>query len=92
MRNEFIAIYELDDSQPEPRYIAYCPEIPGAHADGQTMDEARAKLTEAIRRALQQQREKTMREILYDLPPEAVREIIAVQETVDLRPGPPLLC
>jgi len=92
MRNEFIAIYELDDSRPDPRYIAYCPEIPGATAEGKTMDEARANLTEAIRQSLQQRREKTMREILYDLSPDAAREIIAVQETLDLRPGPPILC
>lgn len=92
MRNEFIAIYELDDSLAEPRYIAYCPEIPGAHAEGPTMDEARANLTEAIRQSLRRQREKTMREILYDLSPDAVREIIAVQETIDMRPGPPLPC
>ena len=69
MRNEFIAVYELDDSRPEPRYIAYCPEIPGATAEGETMDEARANLTEAIRQSLQQRREKTMREILFDLSP-----------------------
>ena len=58
MRNEFTAIFELDDSGDEPRYIAYCVEIPGAHADGKTMDEARAGLTEAIKSALQARREK----------------------------------
>ena len=40
MRNEFTAIYELDDSGDEPRYIAYCIEVTGANAEGKTMDEA----------------------------------------------------
>ncbi len=84
MRNEFTAIFELDDSREEPRYIAYCVEIPGAHAEGKTMDEARDSLTEAIKSALEQRREKTMRDLLYDMPPDATQEIIAVQETIAL--------
>ncbi len=84
MRNEFTAIFELDDSGDEPRYIAYCIEVTGANAEGKTMDEARETLAEAIKHALQARREKTMRDILFDLPPDATQEVIAVQETISL--------
>ncbi len=51
MRNEFTAIFELDDeSRLEPFYFANCPEIIGARAEGKTMDEARDKLAETIPR------------------------------------------
>ncbi len=85
MRNEFTAIFELDDSGDEPRYIAYCIEVIGARAEGKTMDEAREKLAEAIKSELAEQREKTIRDILFDLPPDATQEIIAVQETVAMQ-------
>ena len=85
MRNEFTAIFELDDSGDEARYFAYCTEIIGARAEGKTMDEAREKLAEAIKRELQTRREKTMRDILFDLPPDATQEIIAVHETIAMQ-------
>ena len=91
MRNEFTAIFELDDSGDEPRYFAYCTEIIGARAEGKTMDEVREKLREAIKAVLAEQREKTMRDILFDLPPDATQEIIAVQETISLYPSQPYL-
>ena len=91
MRNEFTAIFELDDSGEEPRYFAYCIEVIGARAEGKTMDEAREKLAEAIKAVLAEQREKTMRDILFDLPPEATQEIIAVQETISMYPSQPYL-
>ena len=84
MRNEFTAIFELDDSGDEPRYVAYCIEVPGAHADGKTMADARDNLADAIKSALQAQREKTMRDISSDLSPDATQEVIAVQETISL--------
>lgn len=53
MRNEFTAIFELDDeSRLEPFYFANCPEIIGARAEGKTMDEARDKLAETITQRL----------------------------------------
>ena len=85
MRNEFTAIFELDDSGDEPRYFAYCIEVTGARAEGRTIDEARERLAEAIKSELAAQREKTMRDILFDLPPDATKEIIAVQETVAMQ-------
>ena len=84
MRNEFTVIFELDDSGDEPRYFAYCPEIIGARSEGKTIDEARDGLAEAIKTALQDRREKTMRDILFDLPPDATQEVIAVEETIAL--------
>ena len=91
MRNEFTAIFELDDSGEEPRYFAICPEVIGARAEGKTIDEAREKLREAIKALLAEQREKTMRDILFDLSPDATREVIAVQETISLYPSQPYL-
>ena len=84
MRNEFMAIFELDDSGDEPRYFAYCTEITGARAEGKTMGEVREKLRDAIKSVLEERREKTMRDILFDLPADATQEIIAVQETISL--------
>ena len=85
MRNEFTAIFELDDSGDEPRYFAYCTEIIGARAEGKTMDEVREKLRDAIKSVLQAHREKTMRDILFDLPSDATQEVIAVQETIAMQ-------
>ena len=85
MRNEFTAIFELDDSGEEPRYFAYCTEITGARSEGKTIEEARGKLAEAIKTVLKERREKTLRDILFDLPPDATREVIAVQETIAMQ-------
>ncbi len=85
MRNEFTAIFELDDSGDESRYFAHCVEVIGARAEGKTIDEAREQLVEAIKSELAAQRERTMRDILFDLPPDATQEIIAVQETVAMQ-------
>ena len=84
MKNEFTAIFELDDSGDEARYTAYCIEVSGANAEGKTIDEARAGLAEAIKSVLQARREKTKRDILFDLSPDAMQEVIAVQETISL--------
>jgi hypothetical protein len=44
MRNEFTAVIERDGDW----YIAYCLEIPGANGQGQTIEECRASLADAI--------------------------------------------
>ena len=84
MRNEFTAIYELDEGGEESRYIAYCVEISGANAEGKTLGEARVKLAEAIKSELKVLREKTKRDILFDAAGDATSEVIAVQETISL--------
>ena len=85
MRNEFIANFELDDSGDEPFYFAVCPEVIGARAEGNTLEEARGRLDAAIKSELEARREKTMRDILFDLPPDATREVIAVRETIAMQ-------
>ena len=84
MRNEFTAIYELDDSGDESRYVAYCLEISGARAEGKTLSEARDKLAEAIKSELKVRRELTKRDILLDVAGDTTSEVIAVQETISL--------
>ena len=92
MRNEFTAIFELDESQPEPRYIAYCVEIPGAHSEGKTKDDARVGLAEAIKSALEQRRAESLRSLSCEiLPLTHTSEIIAVQETIALQWVPALI-
>lgn len=71
MKNEFTAIIERDGDW----YIAYCPEIPGANGQGQTKDEARENLGEAIELILEDRREDALRGI----PPDAIRETVTVK-------------
>ncbi len=92
MRNEFTAIFELDDSGEEPRYLAYCVEIPGAHAEGKTMDEAREMLAKTIKSVLEQRRAESLRTLsceILSLP--HTSEIISVQETIALQWVPALI-
>ena len=53
MHNEFTAVFERDGE----RYIAYCPEIPGANGQGHTKDEARRSLADAIALILEDRRQ-----------------------------------
>lgn len=71
MRNEFTAIIERD----EEWYIAYCPEIPGANGQGQTKEQARTSLAEAIALILEDRREDALRGV----PPEAERAMVIVE-------------
>jgi predicted RNase H-like HicB family nuclease len=45
MKNEFTAIIE---EAPEGGFWAVCPEVPGANGQGETVEEARESLREAI--------------------------------------------
>jgi len=49
MSAEFTAIYEKG----EKYYIGYCPEVPGANGQGETLKECRESLKEAIELVLQ---------------------------------------
>ena len=71
MRNEFTAIFERDGEW----HIAYCPEIPGANGQGQTKDEARQSLAQAITLILEDRREEGLRGV----PPDAERETVIVK-------------
>jgi predicted RNase H-like HicB family nuclease len=71
MHNEFTAIIEQDGEW----FIGYCPEIPGANGQGQTVEECRENLAEAIALILEDRREDAMRGV----PQDAIREMVVVQ-------------
>ena len=71
MHNEFTAVFERDGEW----YVAYCPEIPGANGQGQTKDEARTSLADAISLILADRREDGLR----GLPPDAERETVTIR-------------
>ena len=72
MRNEFTAVIEQAS---EGGYWAYCPEIPGANGQGETVDECRQNLREAIALILQDRREDGLRGV----PADAIRETVALE-------------
>ena len=70
MHNEFTAIIERDGKW----YIGYCPEVPGANGQGETIDECRNSLTAAISLILEDRRKDALRGI----PSEAIQETISI--------------
>src|SRR6476660_8823883 len=71
MRNEFTAVIERAS---EGGYWAYCPEIPGANGQGETVDECRQNLREAIALILQDRREDGLRGV----PADAIRKTVKI--------------
>ena len=71
MKHEFTAIIERDGDW----FVAYCPEVPGANAQGRTKQEARTNLVEAIQLILEDRREDGLR----DLPATAERETVTLE-------------
>ncbi len=71
MKAEFTAIIE---KAPEGGYWAICPEIPGANGQGETIEEAKNSLKEAIELILEDRRE----DILRGLPEDAIRDKVQV--------------
>jgi len=71
MKAEFTAIIE---KAPEGGYWAICPEIPGANGQGETIEEAKQSLKEAIELILRDRRE----DILRGLPEDAIRDKVEV--------------
>ncbi len=71
MRNEFTAIIERDGDW----FVGWSPEIPGANGQGQSVEECRANLGEAIRLILEDRRQDGLRGI----PPEAIQDTVTVQ-------------
>ena len=59
MLAHFNAIYEKG----EEYYIGYCPEVPGANGQGETMEECRESLKEAIKLIFQDKLEDTWHSI-----------------------------
>jgi predicted RNase H-like HicB family nuclease len=60
MHNEFTAIIEI---APEGGYFAYCPEISGANGQGETVEDCRNELIEAIALILEDRREDAQQSI-----------------------------
>ena len=70
MSSQFTAIYEKGEAY----YIGYCPEIPGANGQGETLEECRESLKEAIKLILLDRLEDSARGI----PDDALRETVIV--------------
>ena len=71
MKAEFTAIIE---EAPEGGYWAFCPEIPGANGQGETVEAAREDLRNAVELVLEDRREDMTR----GLPPTAIRSTLLV--------------
>ena len=71
MRHEFTVIIEKGDQF----YIGYRPEVPGANGQGDTVEECRENLAEAIRLILLDRLEDGLRGI----PEDAIRETVIVE-------------
>ena len=71
MKGEVTAIIE---KAPEGGYWAICPEVPGANGQGETIDEAKDNLKEAVSLILLDRIE----DIKRGLPHDAIQETIAI--------------
>ena len=71
MKAEFTAIIE---PAPEGGYWAICPEVPGANGQGETIDEAKENLRQAIELILQDRKE----DILSGLPDNAIHDKVVI--------------
>jgi predicted RNase H-like HicB family nuclease len=71
MKGEFTAFIE---KAPEGGYWAICPEVPGANGQGETVEEAKQSLREAIALIF----EDRMADIRRGLPNNIIQESIAM--------------
>jgi len=71
MKGELTAIIE---KAPEGGFWAICPEVPGANGQGETVEEAKKNLKEAISLIL----DDRMKDIKRGLPDDAIQETIAI--------------
>jgi predicted RNase H-like HicB family nuclease len=60
---------------PEGGFWAVCPEVPGANGQGETIEEAKKSLIEAIRLIFEHRREDMRR----GLPKDAIETVIGVE-------------
>jgi predicted RNase H-like HicB family nuclease len=72
MHNEFTAVIENAE---EGGFVAFCPEVPGANGQGETVQEAKKNLAEAIELILTDRREDGLRGV----PPDARKEIVTLE-------------
>ena len=71
MKGEFTAIIE---EAPEGGYWAVCPEVPGANGQGETVEEAKQSLRDAIRLIS----EDRVADMTRGLPDDAIETTIAL--------------
>ena len=71
MKNEFTAIIE---AAPEGGFWAFCPEVAGANGQGETIEETKHNLIEAIQLIFEDRRE----DFLRGLPANTIQEKILV--------------
>ncbi|HDL00844.1 MAG TPA: type II toxin-antitoxin system HicB family antitoxin [candidate division Zixibacteria bacterium] len=71
MKAEFTAIIE---KAPEGGYWAMCPEIQGANGQGETIEEAKNSLREAVELILEDRRE----DVLRGLPDDVIRDKVQI--------------
>ncbi|MDY0168664.1 MAG: type II toxin-antitoxin system HicB family antitoxin [Thermoguttaceae bacterium] len=71
MKAEFTAILE---PAPEGGYWAICPEVPGANGQGETVEETKESLRQAIELILEDRRA----DILRGLPDDAIQDTVLV--------------
>lgn len=71
MKAEFTAIIE---AAPEGGFWAICPEVPGANGQGDTIEEAKASLCQAIELILEDRKA----DILRGLPEDAIQDTVMI--------------
>jgi predicted RNase H-like HicB family nuclease len=71
MKGQLSAIIE---SAPEGGYWAICPEVPGANGQGESVEEAKASLREAIQLIFQDRLE----DIKRGLPVDAIQSVVDI--------------
>jgi predicted RNase H-like HicB family nuclease len=71
MKGELTAIIE---KAPEDGYWAICPEVPGANGQGETVEEAKQSLKDAVALIL----EDRLEDIKRGLPDDVIQETIAI--------------
>jgi predicted RNase H-like HicB family nuclease len=71
MKSNYTAIFEKGDKY----YIGYCPEVPGANGQDETLADCRESLKEAIKLILEDRVEDAMKSI----PDNAIREILVIE-------------
>jgi predicted RNase H-like HicB family nuclease len=71
MKAEFTAIIEV---APEGGYWAICPEVPGANGQGETIEETKNSLRQAIELILEDRKA----DILRGLPADAIQDTVMV--------------
>jgi len=71
MKGELTAIIE---KAPEGGYWAICPEIPGANGQGESIEEAKESLKQAVMLIL----EDRLEDVCRGLPDDTIKDTIAV--------------